>query len=289
MEYIDLTRFLLAFFCGYFICLSGTLTQLISNNPLASPSTLGMDGFAVLFVIISQLIITFFGVETDLIGLSMRFFLLFFVLLIIFPSKKTREVWDILEIRNIIILGITFNLFVGAVFTILQFLFLAYNFEFPTGLWFGSLKIYTDSAIYIFVLLFIFVKFFLFTQSQKLQFLNLGRSFATSMGVDIVKTQKRALLLSLFLTGFVINFFGVFSFLGLILPHILRRLKWFRIDMRKEIMYAPYLAGSLIALLDWACYYFTINGAELPVGMVSGILGSFLLIGLSIKSGFRRA
>jgi len=55
MEFdFEIYRFFFAFLCGYFITVSGSLSQLMSNNSIASPSTLGMDGGAVLFVIFSQ-------------------------------------------------------------------------------------------------------------------------------------------------------------------------------------------------------------------------------------------
>jgi len=46
---IEFGRLALSFIVGYFLCLSGSLSQLVTNNPLGSPSTLGMDGLAVFF------------------------------------------------------------------------------------------------------------------------------------------------------------------------------------------------------------------------------------------------
>ena len=118
----DILRVLLAFFCGYFLCLSGTLTQLISNNPLASPSTLGMDGIGVLFVISGQLLLNFFGVNSDLADVSLRLFLIFFLLIALFPKRSSTDVWNLLSMKSFIIVGLAFNLFIGAIFTIIQFM-----------------------------------------------------------------------------------------------------------------------------------------------------------------------
>jgi ABC-type Fe3+-siderophore transport system permease subunit len=56
---IEWMRVLLAFFCGYFLTLSGSLSQIVTNNKLASSSTLGFDGLAVLMVLCAQFLITF--------------------------------------------------------------------------------------------------------------------------------------------------------------------------------------------------------------------------------------
>ena len=110
--------------------------------------------------------------------------------------------------------------------------------------------------------------------------MNLGEDFALGVGIDIKKLQFGSLMFAFLLTGIVICSFGVFSFLGLILPHVLRGLKIFQNDMVKELGLGALLSGAVLSVIDFCCYQFTFMGAELPVGMVSGVLGSFLLITL---------
>lgn len=283
---IEWVRLFFVFLAGYFLCFSGSLSQLVSNNSIASPSTLGMDGVAVLMIIVSQFTLTIFDFGVDLQLLSYFIFIVFLIFLICamkIKKKKLDSVWDITEIKKIIILGLAFNLFIGAIFSIIQFMFMALNFEFPSGIWFGNFKQYEYSWSALFLLALVFCIVFIKLYLSKLSLLNLGRGFSSGVGVDVSKVQNHSLLLALFLTGTVICFFGVFSFLGLILPHILRSFKYFSSRIEKELLVGPVLSGVILCFIDFACYHFTFYGAELPVGMTSGVIGAFFLIMLIVR------
>lgn len=288
---IDFLRLIFALFCGYFLTLSGSLSQLVTGNTIASPSTLGMDGAAVLFVIISQFFAIGLGFEIDYVHTA---FILFFgtvtSIILFLKVRKIRDhgIWQKFDIQKIILFGLAFNLFVGAVFSIIQFLFMALNFEFPTGLWFGSLKQYNISYLPVFLLVFIIAKTYVLNVSRKFEALNLGASFALGLGVDVYSVQRRSLQISFILTGIVICYFGVFSFLGLIFPHILRGFTFFKTSMRRELLIGPYLTAVIFAVVDQCCYQFDFYGAELPVGMVSSVIGAIFLIFLVLKSKVSR-
>jgi iron complex transport system permease protein len=278
---------ILAFICGYFLCLSGSLCQLVTNNNIASPSTLGMDALGVLVVIIAQGFIIFFDSNFSLISISLMLttlslFILFFVNK--FYLKSQEDIWSRFDIKKIVLIGLSFNLFVGAIFSVIQFMFMALNFEFPSGLWFGSFKQVSQSWLILFCLLFFGVQALIILKARELSLLNLGHSFALGRNIDSSKLQSYSLFLSLFLTLFVVVFFGVFSFLGLIFPHIIRSFGYFKTNMRGEVLWGPYFAGIALCVVDVICFNATYLGAEFPVGMVSGVIGAFLLILMLLKS-----
>ena len=282
----DIFRILFAFMSGYFLSLSGSLSQLVAHNPLASPSTLGMDGAAVLAVIIGQTLIVSFFPGIELTHISLMIFILFILVIkfaLTLGKNSDQSVWAYSSVKKIILFGLSFNLFIGAIFSILLFLFMAMNYEFPSGLWFGSFKQYQQKWLIGFIVLFIASVFFIKRYGKKLAVLNLGDDFALGLGVDIKKLQFGTLLFAFLLTGVVICSFGVFSFLGLILPHLLRSLRLFKVNMYKELWLGGFLSGAVLSVIDFCCYHFTFMGAELPVGMVSGVMGSFLLIVLVLQ------
>lgn len=282
---IDLIRILFAFITGYFLSLSGSLSQLVTHNPMASPSTLGMDGAAVLAVIIAQSLIVSLFPDSDLSHVSLMIFLSFILLIKVFTKKKQKleSIWSYSSVKKVILIGLSFNLFIGAIFSILLFLFMAMNYQFPTGLWFGSFKQYETEWLYGYAALFLISLFFVKKYGKQLAVMNLGEDFSLGLGIDIKKLQFGSLLFGFLLTGVVICSFGVFSFLGLILPHLLRGLKVFKTDMYRELAFGSILSGVVLSVIDFGCYHFTFMGAELPVGMVSGVMGSFLLITLVIR------
>lgn len=290
---VEVQRVLLSFIVGYLLSVSGSLTQLITNNSLASPSTLGMDGVAVLFVIFSYFFSSFIDLSITSETLSFLLFLLsvtvFFIFQKILVKNKNvliQSIWKHSSMKGVILIGLSFNLFVGAIFSIVQFLFMAMNVDFPNAIWFGNLRQYDDSWLYLFTLFFIITIGICYSISKKLDYLNIGTQFAKGLGVEIRSTQSICLLLSLVISGVVISYFGVFSFLGLIFPHLLRSISFFQKNMKHEIIYGAVVCGVIFSGIDFLCYTFTYQGAELPVGMVSSVLGSFFLIVVLFKSKY---
>ena len=282
MEF-DISRILLSFFVGYFLSLSGSLSQITTQNQISSPSTLGFDGIAVFAILVTQFILTSLGLSIGIEKFSFIVFVFIFFSLYLLSRKLKNKNHIENKMDKVILLGIGFNLFVGAIFSIVQFLFMSMNMSFPSGIWFGNFKYYETSTILLFLVTFLLCKFELYKNSKNLRLISVGVEFARGLGIDTLKSQKRFLLMSLFLTGLVISFFGVFSFLGLIFPHLLRLIPGFSRNMKRELLYGPYITGAVLSGLDILCYNFTFFGAEVPVGMVSSILGSFLLILLLVK------
>ena len=286
---IDLTRVLFAFLCGYFLALSGSLSQLVTNNSLASPSTLGFDGMAALAVIVAQNILLVLNFPVPLEYASFAIFALFCAPFTLWLLKRagTSPHFFSFDMKLFILAGLAFNLFVGAVFAVVQFLFMALNWDFPSGLWFGNFRFYHESALALFLGVFLLIQLILRHKASQLRVLSLGESMALGFGVDVKGTQKWALLVSLFLTGLVISFFGVFSFLSLIIPHMLRFFLYFERNMKNELIWGPVAGGAGLAGLDYLCFRHDFHGAELPAGMVSSVIGAFLLILLLLKSQFK--
>lgn len=270
-------RFLCAFLSGVILSQSGSLTQIATNNALAGPATLGFTGLSVLTVMLSM--------GNSLNSLLILLTILFF-LIIIFKNFKPLSHRELKE--NILLLGLCFNLFIGAIFTLVQFLFIGLGVEFPLMIWFGSFKEIVSFDIFIYVILCFFLYLVVFIKAKKLSLLVLGKEIAEGFAVDYQKHQKHAFMISLFMTGVVVSYFGVFSFLGLIFPHLLRRFSYFRRDASRELLIGSLLMGALLMGLDILCYSYPIKGVELPVGMISSILGSLLLMVLLFKKALKR-
>jgi iron complex transport system permease protein len=285
MQEIEYLRILMAFMTGYFLTIAGSLAQIVTHNGLASPSTLGFDGVSVLCILIAQFLISLLGLSIGLEYITLLIFLGLFGVFVL--SKKFLTFKQVLfthqRIEILILFGLAFNLFVGAIFSVIQFLFMALNLEFPSSLWFGNLKFVALPMIFPYLLIFLFVQLALWKLIPKLRTMSVGHDFAIGLGVPVKKVQEQSLHLSLLLTGVVVAFFGVFSFLGLIFPHLLRLFSFFRFNMRNELIYGPLITGLIFSALDMFCYHFTLYGTELPVGMVSSVLGAFFLLILLVR------
>lgn len=294
MEVIDVNfvRLLIAFISGYFLSVSGSLSQLVTQNELASPSTLGLDAIVVLIILIGQLSIAQLGLNVSLEWFAFLIFILVFMIFsfTLIKKKTFNEKIDTIvsDVSFIILMGLGINLFIGAIFAVMQFLFMSLNYQFPTGLWFGSFRYESLEILGLYILSFFTILISLRSISSDLRLIAIGKEFATGLGVNVSKVENLSLIISLFCTGLVICFFGVFSYLGLLFPHILRMNKLFRKNMRYELSYGAILSGIFLASLDFICYNITFYGSELPVGMVSSVLGSFLLIILLIQKNYKK-
>lgn len=282
MNYLVM-RLMSSFLCGALLSKTGSVLQLFTRNQLSSPSTLGIDGLAVLWVLVLYSLSIFIGLEFS----SLQIFLLgipFFVSIGIIFSKGFKGK---IKYERVILLGLTFNLFVGALFSLWQFLFLAFNYPFPTELWFGQFKFVDSNAVWTLLNLEVLFIFIIFSFRHRLRLFSLGESLAFNFSLEKSLFIKVLLVMSTVSVLGVVCFFGAFSFLGLIFP-ILARSLWFKkMDIEGEFIFGSIFNGILLMLIDLVCYLLPVMGAEIPVGLVASSFGALSLIFLLWKS-FKR-
>jgi iron complex transport system permease protein len=282
MEYLG-ARLLCSFFSGVIMSQSGSFIQLATRNLLASPSTLGLDGLAVLWVLVlhSASILISNGISGPLMVLSG---IPIFTLLGLLYSRMLKRA---LNFERVVLLGVTFNLLIGAVFSFWQFLFMAFNLPFPVELWFGHFRFADWASAFVLMTIAAAILGFLFFYWKEVLLYSLGPSIARNF-----RLKQRALFSFLFMavavgTLTVVGLFGAFSFLGLVLPILSRRL-WFRkFDLKGELFIGAMVNGAVLMLMDLLCYQFPVWGAEVPVGVIVTGVGAVSLIMLLWKTESR--
>lgn len=277
----DLIRLGCAFFAGVLFSISGSFTQLVSENDLASPSTFGFDALAILFLMINYLIVSF-GISNEYI----LFFSLIFCVFFLFLLKNIKLLRKI-KTKELILIGLAFNLLVGSIFSVIQFLFIALNFQFPTDLWFGGFRFAQSHHFITLAISSIVLYSFILKERKYLALMSISKKLAGSVSLRSKSMGLLMIMLSLMITVLLVSYFGVFSFVALIFPHILRQIPFFKSSFRREIIYGPVLGGVLLMLLDLFSLSFVVLGAEVPTGMLSSIAGSFIFIFLLIKSQYK--
>jgi ABC-type Fe3+-siderophore transport system permease subunit len=279
MDYL-IFRMSSSLLAGMIISQTGTLIQLTTKNILASPSTLGFDGLSILWVLIFHSILLWLNVETPsyilIIGIP-----LFILLGIFFSSVLTKASR---AIQKLILMGLTFNLLVGAIFSLWQFLFLAFNLPFPVELWFGHFRFasFETFVILLFVQLAIFAGWRFY--KSDLTLLSLGSSVANNFKVPTTYIHRFIFISVSVGTFIVVSIFGAFSFLGLIFPIVSRRFWFNRFDLMGEFLLGSLVNGIIFCLIDLVCYLFPFYGAEIPMGLISMIIGAVSLMLILWKS-----
>lgn len=274
MDYL-LVRLCSSFLVGVLLSQAGTLMQLGTRNILASPSTLGFDGLAVLWFLIVHSIAMMTSQEAEvfwiLSGLPV-----FVGIGWVFPRFLNGKT----KFERLILLGLTFNLFVGAIFSLWQFLFLAFNLPFPAELWFGHFRFANSLALLILLVAQVCISAGLWKCFPSLMLFSLGPQVSRNYGLDEKKLFRFIFIVVALSTFLTVNLFGAFSFLGLIFPIIGRRLWFARSDLKGELIVGGLVNGVALALIDYLCFQFPFYGAEVPVGLIVTAVGAVSLIAL---------
>ena len=98
----------------------------------------------------------------------------------------------------------------------------------------------------------------------------LGEDTATSSGVNTTRVQLLYALLAALLTSISVSVAGLIGFIGLIVPHMVRLLKS---SDHRVVLPASFLAGGIFLVLCDAAARSVIAPAELPVGVVTSLIG----------------
>jgi iron complex transport system permease protein len=279
MEYI-VSRFLCAGLTGFILSQTGSLIQMSTRNILASPSTLGFDGLSILWILIFHSVMIFLNLEFPLSILILFGVPVFILFGWLFSGMITQNK----NIDRLILIGLTFNLLVGAVFSLWQFLFLAFNLPFPVELWFGHFRFADSGSLTILLVIETLFIVSWVALKKRLALFSLGQDVAANHNLK-ASTLYHFIFISISVGTFVvISLFGAFSFLALIFPIIARRF-WFRkFDIYGEFFIGAAINGIFLMGIDALCYYLPVFGAEVPVGLIATAVGAVSLILMLWKS-----
>jgi iron complex transport system permease protein len=107
--------------------------------------------------------------------------------------------------------------------------------------------------------------------ARELDLLSLGDAQAQQMGVDVGRVRFRLLLAASLITGATVAVSGVVGFVGLVVPHVVRLSLG---PVHRRLLPLVMLAGGLLVLVaDTLARSILPGGEELPVGVVTAILG----------------
>ena len=282
---IRVPRVLAAVIAGAGLSVAGLVMQTTLNNSMAAPSTLGVSNAAVFGANLS--IIAFAGGFLST-GNNLSSFdvganpyatsLLAFV----FSALSVLLILGLCTLRsfspNVVVLaGIAIGSVWTAATTILQFYATDVGLSAAVIWSFGDLgrATYRTDAIMAIVVLIGLVFFML--MSWKYNALLSGEATAKTMGVHVERLRFLSLLLASVITAACVSFLGVIGFVGVICPHITKKL--LGQDHRFTIPVSC-LMGSLLLLLADTLSRSIGGGSALPVGAITSLLGAPFFIAI---------
>jgi iron complex transport system permease protein len=117
----------------------------------------------------------------------------------------------------------------------------------------------------------------LLLDAGKLNLLALGDEGATHLGVDVRALERRTFFACSLVVGAIVSLTGLIGFVGLLVPHALRRL--FGPDVRLLLPASLLGGGAMLVLCDLASrLLFRLVPTETPVGAVTALVGGPLFL-----------
>ena len=279
---IRLPRIVIAILVGIALSTAGAILQCVTKNDLADSGILGINSGAALFVVmyiyfmngnvydgVSNLTIFTMPIVA-LLGAIFGAFLIY-----ILSWKKG------INPSRLLLVGIGINIAFTSLLTIFQLKFTTQEFNrvmaWTSGSIWGSNWKYVI-AIAPFILVFIALVIY---KSRYLDVLNLGDEISTGLGVAVEKERRKLLIYSVILAGVATSVAGSISFLGLVAPHIARKLVG---PKHKNLIPISALMGTLIILSADTISRNLLAPIEIPVGIVISIIGVPYFIYLMLKA-----
>ena len=287
---IRIPRVLAAIVAGAGLSVAGLIMQSTLNNAMASPSTLGVSNGAVFGANLSIIVLSGGFLSTG--NNALRFDVganpyATSILAFVFAMVSVLLILGLCSIRafspNVVVLaGIAIGAVWTAATTVLQFYATDVGLSAAVVWSFGDLSraTYLKVAIMATVVAVGIVYFAL--MSWKFNALLSGETTARTMGVRTAGLRFVALLLGSMITAVCVSFLGVIGFVGIICPHIAKRL--LGQDHRITVPVSCLLGSALLLLAD-TCSRVIGGGSALPVGAITSLLGApfFLAIIFSRK------
>lgn len=278
---VRLPRILLGIAVGGGLSLAGVILQGIYRNPLVEPFTLGISGGASLGVAISIV----FGLQLILGSymLPLSGFIGSFLIIFLVYNLSSRK--GKVNIQHMLLIGVMVSFIASSG---MMFLMAVSSTENLHGIIFwtmGSLDEPNMALVWGTFICTIVILFLSYIFVKPLNALRLGEEKALHLGINTQLAIKILFLLASILTGVSVAVAGVIGFVGLIIPHLARIL--FGNDYRLLLISSFLLGGSFIVLSDVVARSI-IAPNELPIGVITGIIGGMvfiLLMGKKIRKG----
>lgn len=267
-------RLLSAIVIGASLAVSGATLQVLLGNVLAEPGVLGISGGAsVAMVIVLFLFPTLASPEVFM--LSAVIGAMVFTLLLVSMAKAMR-----LSTTRLLLVGVALGILSGAIVT--------WAFYFSDDLGLRQLVYWLMGSIggaswyqHTLSLVALPIITWLVLQGKTLDKLMLGETHARQLGVDVERLRWKLILAVSVLVGAAVALGGVISFVGLVVPHLLRLAFG---SENRYLLPMSALFGALLLVFADIIARTALTSAELPLGVVTTTLGAPIFIWMLLKN-----
>lgn len=272
---VRLPRVLLGAVAGAGLSVVGVALQAMLRNALAEPFVLGVSGgsavgatIAILLGVSSASLIPLFALAGGLGTTAL-------VHVIAAAARSDRGVSTLLA-------GVVMNAMAAAVITLIKVLVTQSKAQELLFWLTGFLDVPSPSALIAMTIYVTAGVLILVRDAGRLNLLSLGTSAAEHLGVSVRSLEGRIYLAGALVVGAIVSFTGLIGFIGLLVPHALRRVVG--PDARVLMPASIGFGGAALVLCDLVSRAsFRWLHREPPVGAITALLGGSLFIYLLVR------
>ena len=275
---VRLPRVLCVTLAGAALSICGAAMQGLLRNPLADGSTMGVSSGAALGAMIAIATgftlpgISFGG--TMVMAMAFAFGSLILILSLAYALDRS------LSTGSIILIGVIFTMFISAIIS-LVITFASDHTRSLTFWTMGSFSGTNYDQVKVMALVLLACGGILIRFSPELNAFAIGEDNARHIGVNVKRVKLIVLITVSVLIGVCVSIAGTVSFVGLIMPHIARMLVG---PNHKRLLPAALFSGAIFLLLADLTARTLLSPIELPIGVVTSIVGAVAFVVIFYKT-----
>lgn len=274
---VRMPRVLLGAFAGMALAMVGVIMQATIQNPLGDPYILGLSSGASLGATFS-ILIGFSGMLSSF-GAPLGAFLgaLIASIFVYFLAKIGGRITPF----KMILAGMVISSICSSLTSLIIFLSKDNEGIRTVNFWMmGSLAGAEWSNIVLPIAISVIPLIYFFTQYRNLNLMVLGDETSITLGLNIERYRKIYMILSSLITGVIVSVCGTIGFVGIMIPHIVRLI--FGTDHKTLLPFSA-LVGAIFLIWADVIARCAITNMELPIGIITSVIGAPFLLWLMVK------
>lgn len=276
---VRLPRVFMAGLVGGTLALVGAVLQALLRNPLADPFVIGISSGTALGVVLALLL----GLNLSFIGFSaMPLFGFIGGLLTLMFLYRLSRIHGKIMTQTLLLGGVILNAMLSAVIMFITYMVDADKVIGIVYWLMGNLGALGTNALPVVTLYATGGIAILLWTARGLNLLALGEESATSLGLDAERTKRTVFFASALLIGAVVSISGLISFVGIMIPHVLRLMVG---PDHRLLLPASVLGGGIFLMAADTVARSLIAPTEIPVGVITALCGGPFFLFLLGRQG----
>lgn len=277
---VRLPRIILAVLTGSLLSMAGAVYQAIFQNPMADPYVIGISSGAAFGATIAIIFLPpMMLLGNSIVSLAAFLSAILTSILVYFISKTKRGV----DTFSLLLTGVVISTVLSSFISLIM---LAHQDEaMKIMTWtMGSFNAKSWNHVITILIPTVIGIFFTIYHGKDLNVLVMGEEEAMTMGLDTKRLKRNMLLICALLTSIAVSVSGIIGFVGLIVPHFIRLIFG---SEHKFLLKASFVFGAIFMLLSDTIARSLIDGFEVPVGIITSLIGGPLFLILLVR--YRRS